>query len=133
MTAMHGGRLVARSLKAAGAQTVFGLCGDHINAIFEGCADEGVRLIDTRDERGAAHMAEGWSLATRQPGVAIVTGGPGSPHALTPLADAARRGAGGQAGGGGEEPHPPRGVGEGLPAGHRPDGVRAAAVGLVED
>jgi len=85
---MHGGRLVARSLKAAGAQTVFGLCGDHINAIFEGCADEGVRLIDTRDERGAAHMAEGWSLATRQPGVAIVTGGPGFTNALTPMADA---------------------------------------------
>ena len=79
---------MARSLKASGAGTVFGLCGDHINAIFEGCADEGLRLIDTRDERGAAHMAEGWSLATGRPGVAIVTGGPGFTNALTPMADA---------------------------------------------
>ena len=85
---MHGGRLVARALAASGVRNLFGLCGDHVNAIFDGCAEEGIRIIDTRHEAGAVHMAEGWSLATGQPGVACVTGGPGLMNAISPLADA---------------------------------------------
>ena len=56
---IHGGRLLARSLVAHGVRNVFGLCGDHVSAIFDGCADEGIRIIDTRHEAGATHMAEG--------------------------------------------------------------------------
>jgi acetolactate synthase-1/2/3 large subunit len=85
---MHGGRLVAKSLAAQGVRHLFGLCGDHINAIFDGCADEGLAIIDTRQEAAAVHMAEGWSLATGSPGLACVTGGPGLMNAVTPLADA---------------------------------------------
>ena len=33
-------------------------------------------------------MAQGWSLATGQPGVAVVTGGPGLMNAIAPIADA---------------------------------------------
>lgn len=85
---MHGGRLLARALAAHGVTHLFGLCGDHVNAIFEGAADEGIRIVDARDERAAGHMAEGWSLATGAPGVACVTGGPGLTNAITPIADA---------------------------------------------
>src|SRR5439155_13400314 len=85
---MHGGRLLAKALAAHGVRYLFGLCGDHINAIFDGCADEGIPIIDTRHEAAAVHMAEGWSLATGSPGVACVTGGPGLMNAITPIADA---------------------------------------------
>jgi thiamine pyrophosphate-dependent acetolactate synthase large subunit-like protein len=85
---MHGGRLVAKALAAHGVRYVFGLCGDHINAIFDGCVDEGIPIIDTRHEAAAVHMAQGWSLATGSPGVACVTGGPGLMNAITPIADA---------------------------------------------
>src|SRR6266550_4022642 len=85
---MHGGRLLAKALAANDVTHLFGLCGDHVNAIFDGCADEDIRIIDTRHEAAAAHMAEGWSLATGRPGVACVTGGPGLMNAVGAIADA---------------------------------------------
>ncbi len=85
---VDAGRLVARTLKTHGVEVVFALCGDHTNAIFEGCAAEGVRIIDARDERGAAWMACGYALSTGRTGVVLVTGGPGLTNAVTALADA---------------------------------------------
>src|SRR2546423_5619052 len=85
---MHGGRVVAKTLAGNGVTHLFGLCGDHVNAILDGCADEGVRIVDTRHEAAAVHMAEGWSLATGRPGVACVTGGPGLMNAVSAIADA---------------------------------------------
>src|SRR5437867_12155596 len=85
---MHGGRLVAKALAAHGVRYLFGLCGDHINAIFDGCVDEGIRIVDTRHEAAAVQMAQGWSLATGSAGVACVTGGTGVVNAVTPIADA---------------------------------------------
>ena len=82
------GRLVAKTLKAHGVEVVFALCGDHTNAIFDGCASEGVRIVDARDERGAAWMACGYALSTGRTGVVLVTGGPGLTNTVTALADA---------------------------------------------
>ena len=82
------GRLIAATLKAHGVEVVFALCGDHTNAIFEGCASEGVRIVDARDERGATWMACGYALSTGRTGVVLVTGGPGLTNAVTALADA---------------------------------------------
>jgi acetolactate synthase-1/2/3 large subunit len=67
---------------------MFGLCGDHIGPIFDACASAGPTLIDARDERGAAFMAEGQALSTGLIGVVCVTGGPGLTNAVTALADA---------------------------------------------
>jgi len=89
---VRGGRLVARALAANEAGPVFTLCGDHITATLDGCAEEGLRVIDARHEAGAGFMAEGWSLATGRPGVVLVTGGPGLTNVLTPVADAAMAG-----------------------------------------
>lgn len=82
------GSLVARTLRSHGVDVIFALCGDHTNAIFEGCATEGVRIVDARDERGAAWMACGYALSTGKTGVLLVTGGPGLTNAVTALADA---------------------------------------------
>ena len=82
------GRLIAKTLKTHGVDVAFALCGDHTNAIFDGCAAEAIRIVDARDERGAAWMACGYALATGRTGVVIVTGGPGLTNAVTALADA---------------------------------------------
>ncbi len=67
---------------------VFTLNGGHIYNLYEGCADEGIKLIDFRHEQVAAHAAEGWAKVTGKPGVAIVTAGPGVTDAVTGVANA---------------------------------------------
>jgi len=84
----HGGQLVAHALKREGVKYLFGLCGGHINPIFDGCLDEEIEVIGTRHEQAAAHMAEAWSLVTGQMGVCAVTAGPGLTDAITGVANA---------------------------------------------
>jgi acetolactate synthase-1/2/3 large subunit len=90
MGMVHGGRLVARALKAENVPFVFTLCGGHVMPIYDGCLDEGIGVIDTRHEQTAAHAADGWARVTGQPGVAIVTAGPGLTDAVTGVASAHR-------------------------------------------
>ena len=87
---MHGGRVVARALKREGVSHVFTLCGGHVMSIYDGCLDEGIAVIDNRHEQSAAHAADGWARVTGQPGVAIVTAGPGLTDAVTGVATAWR-------------------------------------------
>src|SRR5438876_6308505 len=84
----HGGRLVAQQLKAEGVQNLFTLSGGHIAAIYDGCVDEGIRIVDFRHEQSAAHAADGWARVTLQPGVAAVTAGPGVTDSITGIANA---------------------------------------------
>ena len=79
---------MVKSLKREGVRRIFGLCGDHINPIFNACLDEGVEVVDTRHESAAVHMADAWARVTGEPGVAVVTGGPGHTNAMTGLATA---------------------------------------------
>ena len=90
MSTIHGGRLVAKALKAEDVPYVFTLCGGHVMSIYDGCLDEGIRVIDVRHEQTAAHAADGWARVTGQPGVAIVTAGPGLTDAVTGVANAHR-------------------------------------------
>src|SRR2546427_12103100 len=83
MSQLHGGRIVARALKNEGVSHVFTLCGGHVMSIYDGCIEENIRVVDTRHEQTAAHAADGWSRVTGQPGVAIVTAGPGRTDAGT--------------------------------------------------
>ena len=58
--------------------------------IYDGCIDEGIRVIDVRHEQTAAHAADGWARVTGRPGVAVVTAGPGLTDAVTGVASAHR-------------------------------------------
>jgi acetolactate synthase-1/2/3 large subunit len=89
---IHGGRLVARALKREGVDCLFTLCGGHIAAIYDGCLEEGIRVVDTRHEQTAAHAADGWARVTGRPGVCAVTAGPGVTDAVTGVANAYRAG-----------------------------------------
>jgi acetolactate synthase-1/2/3 large subunit len=85
-----GGHLVAKALKSEGVDTIFTLCGGHIIDIYDGCLDEGIRIIDVRHEQVAAHAADGYARVTGKPGVAVVTAGPGTTDAVTGVANAFR-------------------------------------------
>ena len=88
MALIDGGDLVVRALKQEGVDALFTLCGGHVQAIYDACLDEGVRVIDVRHEQAAGHAAEGWSRATRKCGVAVVTAGPGVTDCVTAIANA---------------------------------------------
>ena len=85
---LHGGRLVARRLKAHGVSKLFTLSGGHLFSIFDGCREEGIDLVDVRHEQAAAFAAEGWAKATRQPGVCALTAGPGVTNGMSAMASA---------------------------------------------
>ncbi|MDY7102383.1 MAG: thiamine pyrophosphate-binding protein [Actinomycetota bacterium] len=87
----HGGKLAARALKAAGVECVFTLSGGHVMAIYDGCLDEGIRVVDVRHEQAAVHAADAWArLHPGRVGVAILTAGPGVTDGVTGVANAFR-------------------------------------------
>src|SRR3954462_671514 len=87
---ISGGHLVAKALKAEGVEGIFTLCGGHIIDIYDGCVDEGIKVVDVRHEQVAAHAADGWARVTGTPGCAVVTAGPGTTDAVTGVANALR-------------------------------------------
>lgn len=88
MPERHGGVAVAEALLASGVDTMFFLPGGHIAPVIDGCRQTGVRVISTRHESAAVHMAEAWARRTGQTGVAAVTAGPGFTNGVTGLANA---------------------------------------------
>lgn len=87
---ISGGHLVAKALKAEGVDVIYTLCGGHIIDIYDGCADEGIDVVDVRHEQVAAHAADGYARLTGKPGCAVVTAGPGTTDAVTGVANAFR-------------------------------------------
>ncbi len=83
-----GGQLVGEALAKEGTKVLFTLCGGHILPIYEGCLDQGIRVIDVRHEQTAAFAADAWARVTGHPGVAAVTAGPGVCNSLTAVVNA---------------------------------------------
>lgn len=87
---ISGGHLVAKALKNEGVDTIFTLCGGHIIDIYDGCLDEGIRIVDVRHEQVAAHAADGYARQTGKLGCVVTTAGPGCTNAITGIATAFR-------------------------------------------
>jgi len=88
---VHGGKLAARALKQAGVECIFTLSGGHVMAIYDGCLDEGIKIIDVRHEQAAVHAADAWSrLNPGKIGCAVLTAGPGVTDGVTGVANAWR-------------------------------------------
>ena len=87
---VHAGRVVARALAREGVRALFTLCGGHIMPIYDGCLDEGIRVVDVRHEQAAVYAADAYARIMRRPGVAAVTAGPGVMNAVTAIANAHR-------------------------------------------
>ena len=86
----HGGRMIARRLRAHGVSKLFTLSGGHLFSIYDGCRAEGIEIVDTRHEQTAAFAAEGWAKVTRELGVCAVTAGPGVTNAMSALGSASQ-------------------------------------------
>ena len=84
MSASGATRLV-EALTAAGVRHLFTLSGNQILSIFDATIGRGIDLVHTRHEAAAVHMADAWGRLTEQPGVALVTAGPGHLNALSAL------------------------------------------------
>ena len=87
-SSFHGGRLIARRLKAHGVSRLFTLSGGHLFSIYDGCREEGIEIVDVRHESTAAFAAEGWAKVTREPGVCALTAGPGVTNGMSAMASA---------------------------------------------
>jgi acetolactate synthase-1/2/3 large subunit len=83
-----GGELVARALAAASVRHVFTLVGGHTTPVVDACAQIGIGIVDVRHEEAAAHMAHAWARTTGEPGIALVTAGPGVTNTVTGVAHA---------------------------------------------
>jgi acetolactate synthase-1/2/3 large subunit len=77
---------VAKNLKTLGVRQVFTLCADQTNGLLNALAAEDIRIVGARHESAAVLMADGWSRATGEIGVAIVGGGPGFVNSVTGFA-----------------------------------------------
>src|SRR6516162_11223626 len=87
---ISGGHLVAKALKNEGVEVIWTLCGGHIIDIYDGCLDEGIKIIDVRHEQTAAHAADGYARQTGKLGCVVTTAGPGCTNAVTWIATAFR-------------------------------------------
>src|SRR6201982_2869591 len=72
---VYSGHLVAKALKNEGVDTIFTLCGGHIIDIYDGCLEEGIRIIDVRHEQVAAHAAYGDARHTGRLGCVVTSAG----------------------------------------------------------
>jgi thiamine pyrophosphate-dependent acetolactate synthase large subunit-like protein len=83
-----GGDLVVEALRREGVRRVFGIPGLHNLTIYDALLRQGeIRHVLARHEAGAAFMADGYARAGGEPGVVLVTTGPGATNALTPLVE----------------------------------------------
>jgi acetolactate synthase-1/2/3 large subunit len=80
--------LVAEFLVRRGVHRVYGLCGGHIQPIWDEVARAGIQIVDVRHESAAVYMAQAQADLTGSLGVAIVTAGPGLTNAATGIANA---------------------------------------------
>ncbi len=88
MTERKGGELVVDALARHGVRTVFGLTGGHVHPIMDAMLEADIRLIDMRHEAAVVHAADAYARVAGDPGVALVTAGPGVANAVSGLATA---------------------------------------------
>ena len=90
MARMTTARAIVRSLVANGVDTVFGLPGVQLDALFNALHDERnrIRVVHTRHEQAAAYMALGYAQASGEVGAYAVVPGPGILNTTAALATA---------------------------------------------
>lgn len=80
---LNGGQILANALVRQGVDISFGVPGESFLPLLNGLVDHpDFRFITCRHEGGAAYMAEAYAKLTGQPGVVMVTRGPGASNAM---------------------------------------------------
>jgi acetolactate synthase I/II/III large subunit len=81
-------RLLVQCLENEGVDYVFGLPGEENLHVIDALAESRIRFITTRDERGAAFMADTYGALTGRAGVCLATLGPGALNLVLGIANA---------------------------------------------
>jgi acetolactate synthase-1/2/3 large subunit len=85
---MIGGDVVVRTLAALGADTVFGIPGQHALGLFDALRRSDLRLIASRHELNASFAADGYARVTGKVAPLVVSTGPGALQTLAGLQEA---------------------------------------------
>ena len=92
---LTGSDIIVKVLAEQGVETIFGYSGGAIlptyDAVFqynETHKNNPMPLIVPANEQGAGFMASGYARATGNPGIVLVTSGPGATNTVTPVRDA---------------------------------------------
>ena len=88
MAATTVAELFAAALYGRGVRRVFGLCGGHIQPVWDALDRLGVEVVDVRHECAAVYMAQAQADLGGGVGVALATAGPGLTNTVTGLANA---------------------------------------------
>src|SRR5580698_10588965 len=81
--AINGAEALIKCLEGFGVEYIWGLSGGAAIPIFDALVGSKIKLILTRHEQGATHMADGYARVTGRPGVVLVTSGPGATNTVT--------------------------------------------------
>jgi acetolactate synthase-1/2/3 large subunit len=84
----HAGDLALAALAGYGVDHMFTLNGGHVWPLYEAAANRGVRIVDTRHEQTATWAAEAWAKLRREPGLAVLTAGPGVTNGVSAITSA---------------------------------------------
>lgn len=84
---IDGAQALIKALEKQGVEYIFGYSGGAAIPIFDAIVTTGtkIKLILTRHEQGATHMADGYARVSGKPGVVLVTSGPGASNTITGL------------------------------------------------
>ena len=82
---LRGADIVARALEQLGTRHIFSLSGNHIMSVYDAVLETRLEILHTRHEAACVHMADAWGRLTGEPGIALVTGGPGHANAVGAL------------------------------------------------
>ncbi len=85
---LTGAEILVESLKKEGVHTLFGYPGGVVLNVYDVLFHSDIRHVLVRHEQGAVHAADGYSRASGEVGVALVTSGPGATNTVTGLATA---------------------------------------------
>ncbi|MBP1852366.1 thiamine pyrophosphate-binding protein [Rhizobium halophytocola] len=80
-----GGQLIVDALKANGVSRISCVPGESYLAVLDALYDSGIETVVCRQEGGAAMMADCWGRLTGEPGICMVTRGPGATNASAGL------------------------------------------------
>jgi acetolactate synthase-1/2/3 large subunit len=87
--ARTGGDVLIEALIALGASTVFGVPGQHALGAFDALRRSELHYVGCRNELNASFAADGYARVTGEPGVLLVSAGPGALATLPALQEAA--------------------------------------------
>ncbi len=85
---MNGAQILWECLVREGVDTLFGITGGKVIALYHELPNYPIRHVTMRHEQAAAHAADGYARATGKVGVCLATSGPGATNLVTGIATA---------------------------------------------